>query len=173
MRCTSHLVPPVAVLLLTVGSVWAQSPKRSFDLGGQRLPTAEDLIEQIGSEADTQAIVSLLLRDELSRGHVYPIDRVRVIAAQVRRGWLPSLGLQIELLDDSHARAAYTGCAVFFALQPATVKEGAIAISVTVGNRCQNLSSFYEFRHTAQGWQGALLPAGAASGTSDCACPAP
>ena len=172
MRYASIPVPLIA-LLLTVGSVWAQSPKRSFDLGGQRLPTAEDLIEQIGSEADTRAIVSLLLREELSRGHVYPIDRVRLFGAQVRPTWLPSLGLQIELLDDPHARAAYAECAVFFALQPATVKDGVVAMSVTVGKRCNNSSSFYEFRHTAQGWQDELLPGGAASGMSDCACPAP
>ena len=167
-----RLLELLAVALLTIGTVSAQTPKRSFDLGGLRLPSAEDLVEQIGNEADTRLLVSLLLQDELSRRQVVKLDRVRLFSAQVRPEWLPSIsGLEIDLLDDSQARAAYEECKIFFALQPAGVRDGAVSIPVSIGNRCFTLESYYEYRYSEHGWHGGLAPAGGGSGASHCGCP--
>ena len=161
-----------AVALFIIGTVSGQTPKRSFDLGGQRLPSAEDLVEQIGNEGDARLLVSMVLQDELSRKQVIKLDRVRLFAAQVRPEWLPSItGLKIDLLDDSQAQAAYADCEIFFALQPVSARDGAVSIPISIGNRCTTLESYYEYRYTAQGWHGGLAPAGGGSGSDHCGCP--
>jgi hypothetical protein len=78
----------VIALLLATATVSAQSPKRSFDLGGQRLPSADDLVEQIGSDADASAIVSMVLQDVVNRPKGIRVDRVRLFRAQVHPAWL-------------------------------------------------------------------------------------
>jgi hypothetical protein len=170
LRNTILLRAWVAIFLLAM-VVHAQAPSRSFKLGDSALPTAEDLIQQLGSEDDARTIVYTVLDQELGRTRPPLGEQARFLSAQVRPDWVPwRPAINMAVLDDDTAADVYRRCGYFFTLHPAVVAEGAVILPIALGNRCGSIERRYRLQRTATGWQAELLPAAEGWAVAHCGC---
>ena len=159
------------VLLLGVGPAVAQTPSNSFDLGRYPIPTADGLVEQIGSEEDARLVVLAVLERELRVPLPWNVSIVRLVGTQVRRDWVPwNIVTHVVRLDDDAARTAFRDCGYLYLFQPAMKSDGILTIAIAIQNRCQGTARTYRLRRTASGWEAEAEPTMEGWDTTHCEC---
>lgn len=171
------LDPRRSVILLTVVSVSilalaAVPHKGTFELGGQRLFTSEDLVATIGNEADTAALVKKVLVSEF--GQQDNATQVFLIRAQIRREWLPAIPqVSFTLMSDEESRSRYASCGICSYIESMSTNDREVHILFTRGTYCRATGRDYSFERTGNGWQSRMEVGGMGRIAEHCPCSAP
>lgn len=92
--------------------------------------TSDDIASAIGSEADAQRVIQLVLRDHFE----HRSGREFVLASQVRQNWLPRMRNELVRLMAADVEPHLAACGRYWALFEVT--HVANVVTLKIGERC-------------------------------------